>query len=142
MRAERYTLKVNPTFESAIGVPLVDVKLPRLKAWEEWNSPAIQALRLYQSQIENQEEWLARKRGMDDLMRRVASEYNVDVRAVDAAVNAGGDEDGDDDDEGLGDDGYGGGSDDGDDDDDMPPPPGGGGGGGPGGGRGGGGGGG
>ena len=88
VRAERYTLKANPTFESAIGVPLVDVKLPRLKTWEEWNSPAIQALRLYQSQIENQEEWQARKRELDELMRRVASEYNVDVRAVDAAVNS------------------------------------------------------
>jgi hypothetical protein len=76
-RAERYSLKVNPTFETAIRTPLTSVRPPKLKAWEEWNSPAVQALRLYQQRIENAEELEARRRDLDNLMRRVAAEYGA-----------------------------------------------------------------
>ena len=86
-RKERYSLRVNPTFETAIKTPLTDVKLPRLKAWEEFNSPAIQALRLYSSQIENHEELDARRRELDMLMRQVARDYEVPWAAVNAAVH-------------------------------------------------------
>ena len=84
-RKERYSLRVQPTFETAIKTPLTNVKLPRLKAWEEFNSPAIQALRLYGSQIENHEELDARRRELDMLMRQVARDYEVPWAAVNAA---------------------------------------------------------
>ena len=86
-RKERYSLRVNPTFESAIRTPLTNVQLPRLKAWEEFNSPAIQALRLYHAQIENHEELDARRRDLDMLMRQVAREHGAPVAAVSAAVH-------------------------------------------------------
>ena len=50
-RVERYSLAANPTFESAIRVPLSDVNLPRLKATEDFFSPAVQALRLLHGQM-------------------------------------------------------------------------------------------
>ena len=81
LRAERYTLKANPTFETAIGVTYDEKKLPRLKAWEECNSPAVQALRLNQTQIENQEEAMARRDMMGRLTRQVAAEWTSEASA-------------------------------------------------------------
>jgi hypothetical protein len=88
VRAERYTLKAVPTFETAINVKHPEKALPRLKAWEEWNSPAIQALRLNQQQIETQEEALARRNEITRLTRQVAAEHGVDERAARAVVQA------------------------------------------------------
>ena len=100
-RAERLSLLCRPTFETAIGVPLIEARLPKYTAWEQWNSPAVQALRLNQGHIENREELMERRRRLEELMKRTAAETGTDVGAVAAAVNAAmnAEEDDDEDDE-------------------------------------------
>jgi hypothetical protein len=81
-------LQVRPTFESAIETPLQTLKLKPLKALENFNSPAIQALRLYHSEIETHEELDLKRRELEALMREVAAEYKTSVRSVAESVHS------------------------------------------------------
>jgi hypothetical protein len=80
-------LQVRPTFETAIETPLRDLKLKPLRALELVNSPAIQALRLFRSEMETNEELDMKRRELDVLMKQVAAEYATSLASVAAAVH-------------------------------------------------------
>jgi hypothetical protein len=75
-------LRAVPSFEQAIAAKPKEIALPPLRSTTLWESPAFQALRLQQQQIETDQELEARRAQLNALIHRVARDYGTSAANV------------------------------------------------------------